>query len=264
MHKKLLRTLTVILLSLSALGLPSCSDELPPIGIKTQDFTACAGDEVQILGWGFSIVPAENIVKVEEVQAVVVMATRTALTVRLPYDVAGKITVEVKGNVAQGPVFTPAPPAYYVKFKANGVLKDFSVCLPVSSLGSTCVWGEAWRTEFNFASFQLCNDIEIVTPEVLESWNGDQLFFAGSKPIISFRYRENGGFEYHSEWAQTTGLGWPDNNSSLTITSLQEDSSISGKVYIAKGYFTCFVKATEAAGEIAITEGEFEVPIRLE
>jgi len=255
MHRKLLFAMWLIL---SAVVLLGCDYEDLSLKITTEDFTACVGEEVQLLGKGFSIEPAENIVKFENIQAEVLSASRTELIVKIPWDASGKITVKVGSHTAQGPIFTPAPSEYYIKFKADGDLKNFSVCTPPYHAGTECMWGDIYIADQRFAFLRVCNDHDTVTPEILESWNGDQLLFSGSKPIVTFGYKENGK-ELHSEWAAKTGLDWPTNGSELNITSITEYPTDADQiVYTIKGNFTGFV-STGLGDEVAITEGEFNV-----
>lgn len=171
--------LMMIVLIASAFLLQCGDDDEALLGITSEDFTACVGDDIQILGWGFSEVPAQNIVKFDDIQAEVLLATETTLTVRVPQVATSKVTVRVKTRDAVGPIFTPTETKYYVKFKANGVDKIFKVCNPTHEMGSECVWGSAWETPENFAYVRVCKYQDKITPEMLDSWKGDQLLFAG-------------------------------------------------------------------------------------
>lgn len=90
----------------------SVLDDKKPVIVSTSISSGFCGSEVTISGSNFSATPSDNIVKFNGTVATVLQASSTSLLARVPpLASTGNITVEVAGQVANGPSFQ-LPPAF--------------------------------------------------------------------------------------------------------------------------------------------------------
>jgi len=214
------------------------------------------GTVVAITGVGFSINAEENIVKFNGVEAEVEIASETGLVVTVPAGATtGKITVTRDGKTANGPVFTITTPTvtetYYIKFKADGVLKIFQTSNPGYQSCGNCACSGVPPLASSSADVSICNDDnDWVTAAHIQGWNGDKILFTGSFPLANFSYSVGDDY-YSSEYvANQTG-------SEVNITAVAADVDfVTKKQFKVTGNFKCKV-ATDGGATINITEGTF-------
>lgn len=254
----ILKAKNLVCLLMMVILLQCSKDKVAPaITIVTlSPSSASVGTLVAIAGTGFSATAADNIVKFNGTAATVKEASTTILTVEVPSGATtGKVTVQVGSNTGTGPVFTVVEPTYYIKFKADGVLKEFGDSNPgFQSCGNAACCALPVLDDNRNANVQINKeDSDWVVAADITGWNGQTITFDNSTyPFSTFSYYE-GGAEYDSEnVADQTG-------SSVKITSVVDDSNELGvKSYKVTGTFSCKVAKTGESA-ISITEGQFVV-----
>lgn len=218
------------------------------------------GTTVTITGVGFSDVESENVVKFNGVDADVITANESALTVIVPEGATtGAVTVTLAGNSATGPEFTVTEPTptqtYYITFKADGVTKVFESSNPgYQSCGQCACSYMPVLNESRNANVSVCNaDNDWITAADIQGWNGDKLTFSTSNfPAASFDFTEENEFYGTANVANQTG-------SEVNITSVVADGDFSGKkMFKVSGTFKCKV-AKSGGVAVSVTDGTFVI-----
>lgn len=251
------KSLTCLLMMVVLL---QCSSDkvAPAITIATvSPSNGSAGTLVAIAGTGFSATVADNIVKFNGTTATVKEASSTILAVEVPSGATtGEVTVQVGSKTGTGSVFTVVEPAYYIKFKADGVLKEFADSNPgfQACVNAACCKLPVLDNMRN-ADLQVHkqNSEWGVVGTDITGWNGQTIIFDNSTyPFSTFSYYD-WGVEYDSEnIADQTG-------SSVKITSVVYDGDFSNVgSYKVTGTFSCKV-AKSGGSAVSITEGQFVV-----
>jgi hypothetical protein len=264
MSSSLKRLLPVLFVSLL---LAQCSkDDADESSITISSIspeTGAAGTTVTISGTGFGATPADNIVKFNGTEAMIQSASATEITASVPANATtGTVTVQVGTSTKTGPVFTvsaeqQATKTYYIKFRANGVLKIFEDSDPGYQSCSDC--GCSYIPAFNderYAGVDICQaPNDQVTAADIQGWNNKTVLFNTNNvfPFAGFGYKEN-FINYHSADAvDQTG-------SEVKITSVVSNGSFSGNpAYKVSGTFKCKVAKQDGSSVTSITDGEFVV-----
>jgi len=221
--------------------------------------TGSEGDFIGITGVGFSEIPEENLVKFNGIQAEVESATESTLLVKVPTGATtGKVTVTRGDKTAEGPVFTVTVPtvtkAYFVKFKANGVVKVFETSDPgYQSCGQCACSYVPVLSETRYANVEVCNNKpNWITAADIQGWNGDKITInAETFPTGALQFKENDVSYSSNSVADQTG-------SELNITSVVADGTFfTKKAFKVTGNFKCKVASSDESSVITITEGTF-------
>ena len=256
---------SIVLITISTV-FSSCSkdDETPKSDFNISSISpdsGTAGALITITGSGFSAVPEENIVMFNNVAAQVQMSSATAIVVTVPAQATtGKVTVKVGEANANNPVFTvseaQATKAYFIKFKADGVLKVFETGNPgFQSCGDCACSYLPPAANDSYAGIDVCNDDNVtMTASRIQAMAGKtfQINAQDVFPVAEFSFEEN-GTSYH------TGDVADQSGSEVSVTTVVSDGSFMGSnAYKVSGTFKCKV-ANNDGDTVEITEGEFTV-----
>lgn len=142
---------------------------------------------------------------------------------------------------------------YYIQFKANGVLKTFQTNEPGYQSCGNCACSYLPVLAANQANIQLCNDDnDWITAVDIQGFDTEEFSFTAGFPIASFHYTEN-NITYLSDEA-VAQIG------SIKVTNVEADGNFGGKLaFKVIGTFSCSVRSSGSASDIAITEGKFVV-----
>lgn len=144
--------------------------------------------------------------------------------------------------------------AYYIQFKANGVLKTFQTAQPGYQSCGSCACAYLPIAAADKANVSLCNvDNAWITAADIQAFKGGKFSFTSGFPFASFHYVED-GITYNSDYASVqTG--------SVQVSNVVADGNVWGVQLAFKvtGTFSCNVWAEETGDDIAITEGKFVV-----
>jgi hypothetical protein len=260
-----MKTLSASILSLVMI-LHSCSkDENEPGNAATitsiSPNSGAEGTLVTIVGTGFSEVDNENAVQFNGKDAVVQLSSTTGLAATVPSGATtGDVTVTTHGKTIKGPVFTviqgqtQPTKTYYLKFKANGVIKIFEEGNPgYQSCGECACSYMPVLSDSRSAGIDICNaDNNWVTAAHIQGWNGHKILFNSVVPQASFTFTEN-NIHYSSENVAQTG-------SEVNITSVVADGTYLGKkAFKVSGNFKCKAAKSDGSSVTDITEGTFVV-----
>jgi hypothetical protein len=259
-----MRTYVVCLTSLVILSFfvqfISCSSdkEDPTASIITgiSPETGPAGTIVTITGNGFSTTSEENIVKFNGIEAVVFAASTTELVVGAPANgTTGVVTVTIGSEVLTGPTFTYTQPAYFIKFKMNGVTKIYGASEPGYSACGECSCNYLPPlNDSDYAGIDICQNSS-VTAAMIQNLNGKTIAFNETVNFPqAFFYLTIGNVNYGTDYvSQTAGLN-------LNITSVVADGALfTAKAYRVAGTFSCKVAKPDGSQPTDITEGTFVV-----
>ena len=246
--------------------LSSCSkDEETPKGdlsiSSMSPHTGNVGTLVTITGTGFNVIPDENIVTFNNVAAEVEMSSATHIMVTVPSQATtGRVNVKVGEAVFTGPTFTvldAQTKAYFIKFKADGVLKVFETGNPGFQSCGDCACSYLPPASQNSHAFiDICNDDNVwVTSSHIQAMDGKtfQINVKDVFPIAEFGFKENGKTYLTDNVDDQSG-------SEVKITSVVSDGEfLGGKGYKVSGTFKCKVANSDDSDAVEITEGEFTV-----
>lgn len=221
------------------------------------------GTLVTITGNGFDPIPEENIVMFNGVEAEVQMSSATHIVVTVPAQATtGKVTVKVGEANGSGPLFTVSVPetatkAYFIKFKADGVLKVFETGNPgFQSCGNCACSYLPPANNTTYAFLDICNDENVsVTSSHILAMDGKSFPINGIDifPIAEFGFEENGESYLTDNVNEQSG-------SEVKVTSVVRDGEfLGGKAYKVSGTFKCKVANSGDSDAVEITEGEFTV-----
>jgi hypothetical protein len=250
-------------LALLALLLNFCSkkDPSPATSISIDPTSGSVGTTVTISGSGFSATASDNIVKFNGKVADVMLASTTQIAAVVPFGATtGAVTVTVSTKTFTGPTFTVTEPkvtqTYYLKFKANGVVKVYQSGNPGFQTCGNCACSIMPPAVFDNASLDVCKaDNDDVVAANIIGWNSKTIPFknSGTYPVASFYYTENGvGYSTDNVADQT--------NMSVNVTNVVSDGTFySAQSFKVTGTFQCKVAKSDGTGATAITEGSFVV-----
>lgn len=142
---------------------------------------------------------------------------------------------------------------YYIQFKANGVLKTFQADEPGYQSCGQCACSYLPLLAASDANVQLCNDDnDWITAADIQGFDNEEFLFTEGFPIASFHYTENDITYFSDEAVAQAG--------SVKVTNVEADGNFVGKLaFKVTGTFSCKVRASGSASDIAITEGVFVV-----
>jgi|GEM_PF-5906803 len=246
--------------------LGNCSEENEPNDplFNIESITPVSGPvgtTIEIVGIGFSSIVSENVVKFNGIEANVILANDTMLTVLVPEDATtGGVTVTTAGKTTKGPEFTVTEPTptltYYISFKANGTTKVFETSNPGYQACGQCACSDIPVTnQVRNANVSVCNaSNDWIIASDIQGWNGDSFAFnTASFPTASFEFTEAGVY-------YTTEIVSDQTDSELNITNVVADGNIGSKLmYKVTGNFKCKVAAEFEGATVTVTDGTFVV-----
>lgn len=246
----------------------SCSkdEETPKSNLNITSISpdnGSAGTLVTITGNGFNPIPEENFVMFNDVVAEVEMSSATHIVVIAPSQATtGTVIVRVGEANATGPVFTVPEPqaqtqAYFIKFKADGMLKVFETGNPgYQSCGDCACSYLPPANNTTYAFLDICNEENVsVTSSHILAMDGKSFPINGIDifPIAEFGFEENGERYFTDNVNEQSG-------SEVKVTSVVSDGEFfGGKAYKVSGTFKCKVANSGDSDAVEITEGEFTV-----
>jgi hypothetical protein len=144
---------------------------------------------------------------------------------------------------------------YYIKFKANGVVKLFEDGNPGYQSCGDCACASVPPLASINSNLSICQTSNnYITAVDIESWNGDNISLDESVfPNAGLYYVDNNesyGAEYVAD----------QSGSEVKITSVVADGLFATKkMYKVSGTFNCKVALSEGSSVTTITEGQFVV-----
>lgn len=218
------------------------------------------GTSVTITGKGFASKASDNKVFFNRIEATIISGSTTELLVQVPTAATtGPVEVETGKSTTRGPVFTVTEPkatkTYYIKFKANGIVKIFETGNPGYQSCGSCACSYLPPASSTGANVSICQDnSNLITAASIESWNGKKILWSGTTfPYSSFSFDENGVTYGSFNVADQT-------SSELNVTKVESDGLfVTKKMYKVTGTFKCKVAKSDGSSITTITEGEFVV-----
>jgi len=222
--------------------------------------SGAVGTPVAIIGKGFASVASNNKVFFNGKEATIVSGSATELVAIVPVSATtGAVSVQTGTNTATGPVFTVTElkptKTYYIKFKANGVVKVFETTNPGYQSCGTCSCSLLPPLSDTYANVSICQGSgNFIKAANIESWNGKKFLWSKSTvPYSEFEFNENGVSFGSFYVADQTG-------SEVNITKVESDGLfVTKKMYKVTGNFKCKVAKSDGSSVTTITEGEFVV-----
>jgi hypothetical protein len=244
-------------------GQPEIVPKILSVGPNTGTFDRL----ISIEGLNFGLTSADNIVKFNGIETKVLSLTNpsvgnptgTILKTLVPKNLnVGTVTITVttdKGT-SVGVLFNyilPIPTNYYIKFKADGVLKQFNQAANPGYLnGGKCGFMYINSTNGQSTSLQVCWEIELERQIILDLKNKTlPLRTNAGVPYAGFAYLpSSNNFTFNS--AILNNL-----NSFMKIIDVEYQSSYQGiDAYNVKGTFEGVINDSDV-NTILVTEGEF-------
>ncbi len=218
------------------------------------------GTPVAIIGKGFAATTSNNKVFFNGKEATIVGGSATELVAIVPTTATtGAVTVQTGTSTATGPVFTVTElkptQTYYIKFKANGVVKLFQTTNPGYQSCGTCSCSVLPPLGETNANVSICQGSgNFIKAANIESWNGKKFLWSNSNvPYSEFEFTENAISFGSYNVADQTG-------SEVNITKVESDGLFfTKKMYKVTGNFKCKVAKSDGSSVTTITEGEFVV-----
>jgi hypothetical protein len=218
------------------------------------------GTSVTIIGKGFSSAAFDNKVFFNGKEATVIGGSATELLAQVPTTATtGAVSVQTGTNTTTGPVFTVTElkptKTYYIKFKANGIVKVFEAGNPGYQSCGSCACSYLPPASDTDANVSICQaNSNFIKAANIESWNGKKILWSDTTfPYSSFSFEENAVTYGSYSVADQTG-------SELNVTKVESDGLfVTKKMYKVTGTFKCKVAKSDGSSVTTITEGEFVV-----
>jgi hypothetical protein len=218
------------------------------------------GTSVTITGKGFSSTALDNKVFFNGKEATVTSGSTTQLLAQVPTTATtGAVSVQTGTSTTTGPVFTVTElkptKTYYIKFKANGIVKVFETGNPGYQSCGSCACSYLPPASDTDANVSICQaNSNLITAASIESWNGKKILWSGTTfPYSNFSFKENAVTYGSYNVADQTG-------SELNVTKVESDGLfVTKKMYKVTGTFKCKVAKSDGSSVTTITEGEFVV-----
>lgn len=150
---------------------------------------------------------------------------------------------------------SPVTKPYYIKFKANGVVKVFESGDPGYQSCGSCACSYLPPASSSDANVSICQENnDFVIAADIEGWNGKTVSWLDTTfPYSSFEFKESGVTYGSYHVADQTG-------SELKITKVESEGVfVTKKTYKVTGTFKCKVAKSDGSSVTTITEGEFVV-----
>jgi hypothetical protein len=222
--------------------------------------SGAVGTTVIITGKGFGSKASDNKVFFNGKEATVTNVSATELTVQVPTAATtGPVSVQTGTNTTIGPVFTvtelKATKTYYIKFKADGVVKIFEDGNPGYQSCGQCACSVIPPLSDTNGNLSICQaNNNFITAANIENWNGKKILWSDTTfPYSSLSFKENAVSYASYNVIDQSG-------SELNITKVESDGLfVTKKIYKVTGTFKCRVAKSDGSSVTTITEGEFVV-----
>jgi hypothetical protein len=264
LKKKINQSLLLLVLATTLFGRCSKDDAQvnPDFNITSiMPESGVIGAQVLITGKGFAAQTSDNKVFFNGVEATISNGTTTELIVLVPVGATtGTVSVKSGTNTTNGPVFTITEPKvtqkYFIKFKADGVVKIFQTGNPGYQTCGNCACGGMPPLDDNSnADLIICQaNGNSITAANIENWNGKKIVWSTSAfPNFNLSFTDNGvnfGSYYNTD---QTG-------SEMNVTKVESDGLfVTKKMYKVTGTFKCKVAKSDESSVTTITDGEFVI-----